>query len=310
MSLLDPEGLKWLSQILGRMDDWLETDDGRFDLATRLIMRLVDRGAQAALFESLSDPDEPITPSQVTLLKLVDASLEPLDRPNPAPSPNAFLLPAWRGLAAYTTASMNSAKDDGRLGAVLAALILATEGLSTIVLAVQTRVDSAKRGAKHIQGGDEAMVSDMKAPPPTGIVPQLVALLGATHAFLPRVKPTKEAPEEPLPFANIKRDLVRLLAALAYDDSAVGDAVRAAQGVELILGMCDTDDRNPYLREYALLCVRNLMKDNPANQAIIAEMDPVGIVGDNGELLPLPERLKKAKAGQAAKETLVEEETV
>jgi hypothetical protein len=39
-------------------------------------------------------------------------------------------------------------------------------------------------------------------------------------------------------------------------------------------------------------------------------MDPVGIVGDNGELLPLPERLKKAKAGQAAKETLVEEETV
>ena len=37
------------------------------------------------------------------------------------------------------------------------------------------------------------------------------------------------------------------------------------------------------------------MKDNPANQAVIAEMDPVGVVSQSGELLPLPERLRRQR---------------
>lgn len=35
------------------------------------------------------------------------------------------------------------------------------------------------------------------------------------------------------------------------------------------------------------------MTGNPANQAIIAQMDPLGVVGEDGELLPLPEKMKK-----------------
>jgi ataxin-10 len=288
------------------MDDWLELEDGRFEVATTIISGLIDAGAQADLFTHLSVAEEPVTPSQVTLLKLVDAWLDrKTDRSNINPSPNAFLLPVWHKLAAYTTASMNSGQDDGRLGSVLVGLILATEGLSNIVLAVQARVDASKRGTTLSPGGDEAMVGEMKSPSTT-IVPRIVALLGATHTFLPRVKPTKDAPDEPLPFANIKRDLVRLLAALAFDDVTVGDAVRAAGGVELVLSMCETDDRNPYLREHALLCVRNLMLNNLANQEIVKQLDPVGVVGENGELLPLPEKLKqkmkadKEKAEKAA----------
>jgi len=295
---MQPSGVRWLSQILTRMDDWIEHEDGRFDVAVMIVNGLIDAGAQAELFAHLAAEDEPVTPSQVTLLKLVDAWLDRGERPNPTPSPNAFLLPAWHKLAAYTAASMNSGEDDGRLGAVLVALMLATEGLSAIVLAVQGRIDAAKQGAPLVSGGDEAMVAEMKSPS-TSIIPQLVSLLGATHAFLPRVKPAAEAPAEPLPFAGIKRDIVRLLSALCFDDIEVGNAVREAGGVELVLGMCEVDDRNPYLREHALLCVRNLMMGNPANQAIIAEMDPVGIVGENGELLPLPERMKKAKKAKA-----------
>ena len=47
------------------------------------------------------------------------------------------------------------------------------------------------------------------------------------------------------------------------------------------------------LREYALFVTRNLMLRNPANQALIAEMDPVGVVSETGELLPLPERMRR-----------------
>lgn len=46
------------------------------------------------------------------------------------------------------------------------------------------------------------------------------------------------------------------------------------------------------LREHALLCIRNLMINNPANQAIIKQMDPVGVLGQDGELLPVPDKLK------------------
>ena len=50
------------------------------------------------------------------------------------------------------------------------------------------------------------------------------------------------------------------------------------------------------LREHALFVVRNLMMNNPANQAIISEMDPVGAISETGELLPLPERMRRAQA--------------
>jgi hypothetical protein len=40
--------------------------------------------------------------------------------------------------------------------------------------------------------------------------------------------------------------------------------------------------------------VRNLLLNNPANQAIISKMDPVGIISDEtGEILPLPEKMRK-----------------
>jgi ataxin-10 len=183
--------------------------------------------------------------------------------------------------------------------------VLTTEILSTVVLAVQTRADKKEPG-----GGEEAMVASMKGRPGPGIIPPLVDVLAATHSFLPRIKPTPATAEENAAaaagqmsqreiehaFANVKRDLVRLLAVLAYNDTAVGDDVRAAGGVQLVLGLCETDERNAYLREHALFAVRNLMMGNPANQAIIAEMEPLGLVGEDGVLGPLPEKLKKSDA--------------
>lgn len=49
------------------------------------------------------------------------------------------------------------------------------------------------------------------------------------------------------------------------------------------------------LREHALFTVRNLMWNNPANQAVIAQMDPVGVVSETGEVLPLPEKMRRKR---------------
>ena len=42
------------------------------------------------------------------------------------------------------------------------------------------------------------------------------------------------------------------------------------------------------------------MMGNPANQSLIADMDPVGVVSESGELLPLPERLRRQRQAQAS----------
>lgn len=42
------------------------------------------------------------------------------------------------------------------------------------------------------------------------------------------------------------------------------------------------------IREHALLTIRNLMMNNPENQAVIGTMDPIGMVGPNGELQEMP----------------------
>lgn len=157
----------------------------------------------------------------------------------------------------------------------------------------------------------------------------LVDLLAQLNKFLPRIKPLRpengrqlnpdpslSLSDQTLPFTNIKRDLVRLLSILTFHDKGVGDQVRIYGGVQIVLGLCEVDERNPCrcldilfpnrpvfsadsvcslldLRELALFTVRNLMLNNPENQAIIGQMDPLGLVGENGELLPLPEQMKK-----------------
>lgn len=47
------------------------------------------------------------------------------------------------------------------------------------------------------------------------------------------------------------------------------------------------------MREYGLLAVRNLMMNNPQNQAVVEKMDPIGIVGPDGELRALPDSMQK-----------------
>lgn len=42
------------------------------------------------------------------------------------------------------------------------------------------------------------------------------------------------------------------------------------------------------------------MQNNPANQAVVKEMDPVGVVSETGEVLPLPEKMRRAQANKTS----------
>lgn len=79
-------------------------------------------------------------------------------------------------------------------------------------------------------------------------------LLRTTETFIPRVKPFR--PNDPTRseddtasglagFATLKRDLVQLAGLLANDDTPTQDVIRECGGMQVILSMCVTDDRNP-----------------------------------------------------------------
>jgi hypothetical protein len=121
---------------------------------------------QAALFQALEDDTEPLTPSQMTFLKIIDSielnrtPLDP-DEEHPSPDPNYFLIPTFHKLAKYTLASLKSGNDDPRLPKIMAGLVLVVQILTTIGLAVQARLDEGHR--KNKIGGALKTVKTMKS---------------------------------------------------------------------------------------------------------------------------------------------------
>jgi len=129
------------------------------------------------------------------------------------------------------------------------------------------------------------------------LVESSVELLRLLSDFLPRIllgQPQVDpasattvtpAQSDPAGFAYIKRDLVRLLGVLCHDDRESQDAVRQRNGIQLIMNMCVVDERNPYLREHALFALRNLLHNNPENQAVVDEFKPMVNWDNEGRLV-------------------------
>ncbi|WWD19023.1 hypothetical protein CI109_103480 [Kwoniella shandongensis] len=300
--LLEP-GVRWCAKILGRMDDWVENHDGLFELGASIFNTFISQSLHPRLFALLSTPSEPLTPNQTVLLKVLDSHISSTSTETSiplltsGPPTDAFLLPLFHTLSTYAQFSIAQGVDDPRLPKVFEGLILLSEGLSSMGLTLQARKDRGENIAKKSE--EDEMVGLMTdGDSEKGLVKPIVELLKSLNTFFPRLnprtQPSESSPPEHLrPFSNLKRNLVQLLGILCYDDISVGDQIREYGGVELVLSMTEIDESNPYLREHALFCVRNLMLNNPSNQAIIKQMDPVGVLSDTGEVLPLPEKMKR-----------------
>ncbi|OCB89991.1 hypothetical protein A7U60_g2847 [Sanghuangporus baumii] len=132
-----------------------------------------------------------------------------------------------------------------------------------------------------------------------GLIEELIELLKLLDAFLPRImfgraswstaRPDTTSSDqidkkEDRGFSYLKRDLVRLLGILCYENRAVQDRVRNCHGIPVVMNLCVTDERNPYLREHALFTLRNLLHNNLENQAVVESIKPVGTWDENGVL--------------------------
>ncbi|XP_061997988.1 uncharacterized protein LOC133715490 isoform X2 [Rosa rugosa] len=82
----------------------------------------------------------------------------------------------------------------------------------------------------------------------------------------------------PCPYKGFRRDIVGVIGNCLYGRKLVQDEIRRKDGLLLLLQQCVTDDDNPYLREWGIWCVRNLLERNQENQQAVAELELQGSV--------------------------------
>lgn len=75
------------------------------------------------------------------------------------------------------------------------------------------------------------------------------------------------------PYQGYRRDVVSVIGNLLHRRKRVQDEVRDKQAIPLLLQQCVVDEENPFLREWGLLAVRNLLEGNEDNQKEVAELE-------------------------------------
>ncbi|XP_049390876.1 uncharacterized protein LOC125855224 [Solanum stenotomum] len=80
------------------------------------------------------------------------------------------------------------------------------------------------------------------------------------------------------PYQGFRRDIVSIIGNCAYRRRYVQDEIRDKNGILLLLQQCVIDEDNPFLREWGIWCVRNLLEGNAENQGAITDLELQGTV--------------------------------
>lgn len=79
------------------------------------------------------------------------------------------------------------------------------------------------------------------------------------------------------PVISFKAHLIRLIGNLCHNNTNNQDKVRELQGIHLILDNCSIDSNNPFISQWAIFAIRNLLEHNSQNQELVATLERVGI---------------------------------
>jgi len=268
-----------------------------FDYGYHLFAHLFNNGFASELYTRLSVAEEVISPHQTVLLKLLDSHLQSSHPHSIHKHLCVTLTSTFFELSTYAQGSIaralgppppSGSEDDHvpreldvLLPKVCEALVLVAQCLATMILHSEAvRID-------NISNEDlQRDVNNFRDAAGRYVVENIVELLRRLDAFLPRINfgkpvdspyggPQLPAAADPAGFVYLKRDLVRLLGVLCHNDRRIQDLVRTCGGIPVVMNMCVIDERNPYLREHAILAIRNLTADNVENQSVVNEIQPV-----------------------------------
>lgn len=105
------------------------------------------------------------------------------------------------------------------------------------------------------------------------------------------VKADQEGSGDVDPRRNFKKDLVRLIGNMSHRCRPNQELVRQTEGIPLLLDVCNLDAKNPYIIQWVVLAIRNLLEDNWENQKVVARLVHKGLAMDAPQLQELGVRL-------------------
>ncbi|ORX96922.1 hypothetical protein K493DRAFT_216679 [Basidiobolus meristosporus CBS 931.73] len=284
----------------------LENENSKvFELIYEIITRLIEQGHYSVLFNNLTEGSSCISTNQSTLLKILDARLnsdehaeELIDDATLSHMIESFLSTSEFAINILKRTDLSTSNYAvGEMSTAYSAIVLFLQSFSK--LTNKPNIELANKCTRE------------------GLLGAAINLLGEAERVFPRIAKAVATPLELTTdsdrskgaegFAYIKRDIIRLIGNLSYGNKFVQDEVRELGGLALVLSNCNIDDRNPYIREYAIFAIRNLLQNNPENQKLVEEMKPIDtvqhpVLEDVGVKTELADgKIKLSYAGQPPK---------
>ncbi|CAI2164435.1 13383_t:CDS:10 [Funneliformis geosporum] len=234
-------GIRLIKLLLERAEDLLEDESSQnFELIYALVSRLIDFSLFPLLYDSLNQPQRVFN----SICHQVIYSMLQLVE-------NDSIIPSSR--------ENRQEMDDSRL--LYTGLVLFLQCIGKMSQEGDNKIREClfKEGiiASSICEADKSLPRLNKATD-----------IQISHTF-------QQASSE---FAFIKRDIVKIIGNMAYENKIVQDEVRKLGGIPLILNQCNIDDNNPYIREHAIFAIRNILIHNPENQKLVEQLAPIGTV--------------------------------
>lgn len=236
--------------------------------------RLLDALQQDASDEAIDEDDAflwPLTDRVVTLVDVLAAAFDAwfTDGVTPAAAPERTLIPL-RSVAC--------------LGALLRSVrrrltVLATGGTTS----AEPSALALERGARftaHLCALTAAAAADgaewqeamTRAPDICDSVVELLRVVAHVEARVPGAS-----------FAHVKRELLRALANLLSNRSAMlGDHIASIGGVELLLNSTRVAEANPYASQWAVVALRYACEVSASVRDVIASLRREGVVPSDG----------------------------
>lgn len=82
-------------------------------------------------------------------------------------------------------------------------------------------------------------------------------------------------------FPECKLLIIEIISFLVHENSKMQNRARELQGLEAVLSNCVIDDNDPFIKERSVMCIKHLLKDNPENQNIVAQLESKAAIQDD-----------------------------
>ncbi|KAL1360291.1 hypothetical protein HN51_005651 [Arachis hypogaea] len=105
---------------------------------------------------------------------------------------------------------------------------------------------------------------------------------------------------KPCPYRGFRRDIVAVIGNCAYRRKHAQNEIRQQNGILLLLQQCVIDEDNPFLKEWGIWCVRNMLEGNEENRRVVEQLEYQG-TAEVPELAALGLRVEVDRSTMRAK---------